>query len=372
MGGFEVNRLVNQFKLAATGGLAALILIGYWNRAIAENESRNIADDRVAQDNIKIPKGMVRIPGGIYAMGVEGAHGDESPVHPVALKPFFMDRHEVTNEEFAEFVKATDFVTQAEKDGYAWCYLKDESDFRSVIGASWLHPEGPGSDIQDRLNHPVVCVSWDDARAYAEWAGKRLPTEAEWEYVSRAGGKDHLVADISKSYLRKSSAESGSHQHQSHSMGSNDLSPSAKAHQNGMSPGPNIADDKLVRVRANIWQGTWPLENALADGYFYTAPAGQFPANEWNVHDMLGNVWEWTSDWYDEQYYQVSPKENPSGPETGELKVARGGSWFCSPNYCGAYSTYFRGASPPDHAFNNVGFRCAADIPTDYGSLNKE
>ena len=118
-----------------------------------------------------------------------------------------------------------------------------------------------------------------------------------------------------------------------------------------------------MAVKANVWQGIWPRANHLEDGYFYTAPVGSFPPNELGLHDMIGNVWEWTADWYAEDEYRTSRRLDPTGPTGGEHRVARGGSWFCSPNYCGAYNSHYRGASPPDRAFNNVGFRCAADPP---------
>jgi len=257
------------------------------------------------------PSGMVRVPGGEYRMGFSDGAEDERPVHPVVLDSFWIDRHEVTNRQFAEFVRATGWVTRAERDGHLWCYLEGADRFRLVSGADWRNPFGPGSAVDERLDHPVVCVSWNDARAYAEWAGKRLPTEAEWEYAARAGDHGHLTA---------------------------------------------------IAAAANVWQGTWPERNELADGFFYTSPVMRFAANPLGVHDMIGNVWEWCSDWYAGDYYERSPAANPSGPDTGDRRVARGGSWFCSVNYCGAYSTNFRGASPPGRAFNNVGFRCAKDI----------
>jgi sulfatase modifying factor 1 len=267
------------------------------------------------------PAGMVLIPGGEFLMGSENFFEDEKPVHKVMVNDFFLDRHEVTNARFAVFVKATGHVTTAEREGHCWAYFEGGTEWQYAEGTDWRHPQGPGSTIEHRPDHPVVCVSWEDAAAYAAWAGRRLPTEAEWEFAARAGDPGHFVA--------------------------------------------RTGEEQPVEteVTANVWEGEWPAHNRLEDGYFYTAPAGSFPANAAGVHDMLGNVWEWTADWYDAEYYAVSPGENPRGPESGDKRVARGGSWFCSPNYCGAYSTHYRGGSPPGHAFNNVGFRCAGDIP---------
>lgn len=292
------------------------------------------------------PEGMVYVPGGVFEMGFKGGHDDEAPVHSVELSPFFIDRTEVTNAEFAAFVDATGHVTQAERDGFAWCYLEGESDFRQVRGAQWRHPQGPDSDIEDRMDHPVVCVTWEDAAAYARWAGKRLPTEAQWEYAARGAGGAHRAAQT----------EDGGN-HEGHASG-DARAPEPTAHH-GSGASPSTADDRDVRlIRANFWQGAWPERNLLEDRHYYTAPAGSFPPNDLGVHDMIGNVWEWTADYYASDYYARSPRRNPTGPETGQNRVARGGSWFCSSNYCGAYSTHYRGASPPTHAFNNVGFRC--------------
>lgn len=311
-----------------------------------------------SQSARRIPAGMAIIPGGVFEMGLAESNADEAPVHAVKLAPFLMDRYEVTNRQFAEFIEATGYVTQAERDGYAWGYLKGASDFQAVTGASWRHPEGPASNLDDRLEHPVVCVSWEDASAYAKWAGKRLPTEAEWEYAARAGSEQHFKAAFN---VVCAPAAGAPHEH-SKLEAAHDLSPSSKSHR--------LASDQLASasaasynlVEANFWQGTWPADNQLLDGFYYTAPVGRFTPNAFGVHDALGNVWEWTADWYAADYYQHSPAKNPAGAESGENRVARGGSWFCSPNYCGAYNTSFRGASPPNHTFNNVGFRCAADL----------
>lgn len=304
-----------------------------------------------------IPEGMVLIPGGVFNMGLAESHADEAPVHEVKLAPFLLDRYEVTNRQFAAFVEATGYVTQAERDGHAWSYLKGASDFQAVAGASWRHPEGRESSIADRMDHPVVCVSWEDAAAYASWAGKRLPTEAEWEYAARSGSVQHF-----KAAFNTSKASAANHQHLSNGSTKHDPSPSAKNHRLAYDHRPAASAENYAYVQANFWQGTWPIDNQLLDEFYYTAPVGRFAPNAWELHDMLGNVWEWTADWYASDYYQHSPVKNPTGPLAGENRVARGGSWFCSANYCGAYNTSFRGASPPDQAFNNVGFRCAADL----------
>lgn len=301
---------------------------------------------------------MVLISGGVYDMGMAGSNADEAPVHAITLAPFLLDRYEVTNRQFAAFVEATGYVTQAERDGYAWVYLKGASDFQAVAGASWRHPEGPASSIENRMDHPVVCVSWEDAAAYAKWAGKRLPTEAEWEYAARAGSTQHFKAAFNAIC---SPAANARHEH-SNMKAAYDLSPSSINHRLAHNYHTAAGAENYVYVQANFWQGTWPADNQLLDGFYYTAPVGRFMPNDFGLYDMLGNVWEWTADWYAADYYQHSPAKNPTGAESGENRVARGGSWFCSPNYCGAYNTSFRGASPPDHTFNNVGFRCAADI----------
>lgn len=233
---------------------------------------------------------MVFIPGGDYLIGDDEGRRD-APRRVVHIEPFQIDRHEVTNREFAQFVEATNYVTTAERQGEAWIYRGGSDNWQLVRGADWRHPLGPSSSIRSADDHPVVLVSWHDALAYARWRGKRLPTEVEWEVAARAGAPHSAM---------------------------------------------------------NIWEGTWPQRNRIADGFFYTAPVGSFRPSGRGLYDMLGNVWEWTDDWYD---------------SAKALKTARGGSWFCSENYCRAYRPGFRGKSPPDRAFNNLGFRCAADVP---------
>lgn len=263
---------------------------------------------------------MVRIPGGTFTMGSGGGrYTDESPPHRVHVSPFLLDRYLVTNAQFAEFVGATHYVTEAERNGYGWVFRHGARDWEKIAGADWRHPEGPGSDIAERMHHPVVQVTWNDAQAFATWTGKRLPTEAEWEFAAR-----------------------GSKERQTFPWG-DELMPDGKP-------------------RANFWQGIWPDTNYLDDGYYYTSPVGRFPPNSFGLYDIVGNVWEWCADWYDENYYTYSPAADPAGPPVGTYKVARGGSWFCSESYCGGYRNAFRGRSPRSSSFNNVGFRCAKSI----------
>ncbi len=288
------------------------------------------------------PKGMVRVPQGSFVMGYPGEYEDELPKHEVQLDAFYLDRSEVTNAEFQAFVDATGHVTEAEKKGYAWVFQSGVREFQRIDGASWRHPQGPDSDLSGKESHPVVCVAWMDAEAYAAWAGKRLPTEAEWEYAARAGKAMHFSADPG--------LHAGEHEAHGH------LAHATASHAEGL-------DNKNIAfIKANVWQGEFPNENSEQDGFYYTAPVASFQANDFGLHDMVGNVWEWCQDWYGADYYSRSPGENPQGPDTGDKRVARGGSWFCSTSYCGAYNTHFRGASPPEEAFANVGFRCAMDI----------
>jgi formylglycine-generating enzyme required for sulfatase activity len=297
------------------------------------------------------PEGMVWIPGGTFLMGTEEPMmRDARPIHPVTVDGFWMDRTEVTNAQFAAFVAATGYVTVAEKkpeardfpgvpaenlvagsvvfdpppgivsldDAYAWWAYRP--------GADWRHPEGPDSSIDGRMDHPVVHVCYDDAAAYAKWAGKRLPTEAEWEFAAR-GGLDR------KRYTW-----------------GDDLKPEGQ-------------------WLANVWQGKFPNENTAEDGFTTTAPVGSYPPNGFGLVDMAGNVWEWCSDWYRPEYYRYSPAENPAGPESSQdpnepgvpKRVQKGGSFLCSDLYCVRYMPGGRGKGQVDSAAQHLGFRCVKD-----------
>lgn len=298
-------------KLAVTfvGAITALIAIASWQELTGEIDplARTLRwASGAVRKTAPIADDMVLVPGGDYIIG--DPHYAGAPLRRVRLERFLIDRHEVTNRDFAAFVAGTGHVTSAESEGGAWVYRGGEADWKWVRGADWRHPLGPDSSIDNGADHPVVLVSWYDAASYAAWSGKRLPTEAEWEVAARDGGVADAGGGASSSPARDGSA--------------------------------------------NVWQGTWPRKNALVDGFFYTAPVGTFQPNALGLYDTIGNVWEWTGDWY----------ADGSGSKPPTLRVAKGGSWFCSANYCSAFRPGFRGRSPPGHAFNNVGFRCVRTL----------
>jgi formylglycine-generating enzyme len=298
------------------------------------------------------PAGMVWIPGGTFWMGCENCEmPDALPVHLVTVDGFWIDETPITNAQFAQFVAATGYVTIAERkpdpkdfpgvppeklvpgsavfsppqepipldNPYAW--------WRYVDGASWKHPEGPGSSTKGREHHPVVHIAWDDAQAYANWAGKRLPTEAEYEFAARGGLDRKLYA------------------------WGDELKPA------GHWP-------------ANIWQGHFPSQNLAEDGFVMTSPVKAFPPNKFGLYDVGGNVWQWCSDWYRPDYYEKLAAQgtvrNPQGPsdsydpqEPGQPKrVQKGGSFLCSDQYCVRYLVGSRGKGAVDSGSSNVGFRC--------------
>jgi formylglycine-generating enzyme required for sulfatase activity len=277
---------------------------------------------------------MVRLPGGTFLMGTESPDGlpadGEGPVREVGLSPFWIDSCAVTNRRFAEFAEATGYVTDAERYGWSFVFgglLPHDFDptrgaaqapwWRQVYGATWDRPEGPGSSIEGRLGHPVVHVSWRDAEAFSAWAGVRLPTEAEWEYAARGG----LV--------------------QQPFPWGDELEPGGEH-------------------RMNVWQGAFPSENSLADGFLGTCPADEFPANGYGLHNTSGNVWEWCSDWFHTHFHgSASERTDPQGPPMGEAKVIRGGSYLCHESYCNRYRVAARSSNTLDTSTGNVGFRCA-------------
>lgn len=280
---------------------------------------------------------MVRLPGGAFVMGSDEPsmfpRDGEGPAREIHLRPFRIDAHAVTNARFATFVKETGYVTDAERLGWSFVFasfLPRGAPVRGhaagtpwwagVDGACWRRPEGPGSDIGPRQNHPVVQVSWHDAQAYCRWAGLRLPTEAEWEYAAR-GGLDRATYPWG-----------------------DELTPRG-AH------------------RCNIWQGTFPTHNTGEDGYVGTAPVKAFPPNGYGLHNTVGNVWEWCADWFSPDHHVDGPRVDPVGPPDGEHRVIRGGSYLCHESYCNRYRVAARSANAPDSGAGNTGFRCAADLP---------
>lgn len=273
------------------------------------------------------PAGMIYLEGGAFTMGDDRSpYAAEAPPHQVEVDAFWIDRHEVTNAEFANFVQATGYETTAEQNGWSPVFDHQQQSWFATTGANWKHPDGPGSSLAGRENYPVVHVSWYDAQAYAKWAGKRLPTEAEWEFAARGG--------LSR---------------QTYPWGERVL-----------------VDGKY---QANYWQGLFPDRDSGLDGFRGLAPVGSFGKNGYGLVDASGNVWEWCSDWFDESLYQqrVSGGQtvrNPTGPNKGMQRVVRGGSWMCSESLGASYRVYSRMAHDPEATFPHVGFRCAKDVQT--------
>jgi sulfatase modifying factor 1 len=280
--------------------------------------------------------GMVLLPGGEFLMGTDSKEGypadGEGPVRKVTLRPFWIDTTVVSNAAFAEFARATGYHTEAERYGWSFVFaglLPDDFPptqavaaapwWRLVEGADWRHPEGPQSSNADRPNHPVIHASWSDAQAYCRWAGKRLPTEAEWEYSARAG----LV--------------------QKRFPWGNELTPNG---QHCM----------------NVWQGEFPRRNTRDDGYYATAPVDAFPPNAYGLYNMTGNVWEWCADWFSPSFHVNASRDNPTGPPNGETKAMRGGSYLCHRSYCYRYRVAARSQNTPDSSTGNLGFRCVRDV----------
>ena len=278
-------------------------------------------------------EGMVFLEGGTFLMGTDDvtfpADG-EGPVREITLSPFWIDPFAVTNAQFQTFVDATGYVSEAERFGWSFVFYQFlPADFpptksvaetpwwRQVFGASWRSPEGPHSSIEERMNHPVVHVSWNDASAYSSWAGKHLPTEAEWEYAARGG-----------------------------------------LEQNIYPWGDRLVPNK--KHRCNIWQGTFPSKNTAKDGFLGTAPVDTFEPNGYGLYNMTGNTWEWCSDWWGTER-EEGLHFNPRGPEEGQAKVIKGGSYLCHASYCNRYRVAARTSNTPDSTTGHMGFRTVRD-----------
>lgn len=287
---------------------------------------------------------LVPVPAGSFRMGSTSFYPEEAPIHTATVNAFGIERHPVTNAQFAEFVDATGYVTVAEKPldpalypGVAEADLLpgalvfrpttgpvDLRDWRQwwdwAGGANWRHPFGQGSDVAGRDDHPVVQVAYPDAAAYAAWAGRRLPTEAEWEYAARAG--------------------------------------STTTYAWGDEPTVGGA------LMANTWQGRFPYRNDGANGWVGTSPVGAFPPNGWGLLDMIGNVWEWTTTPF--SAYHLPPPQNsccppPADPDPGVSQTLKGGSHLCAPEYCHRYRPAARSPQSQDSSTTHIGFRCVVD-----------
>lgn len=275
---------------------------------------------------------MVRLPGGVFWMGSEDAlaypDDGEGPLRQVETSELWIDAEAVTNARFGAFVDDTGHLTQAERFGWSFVFsgllptdfpptqaVAGATWWRQVDGADWWHPEGPQSSLDGRFDHPVVHVSWNDAVAYCEWAGKRLPSEAEWERAARGG-------------LERRAFPWG-----------DELEPNGEH-------------------RMNVWQGDFPSHNSLEDGYLGTAPAGSYPPNGYGLHSTTGNVWEWTADWFSSTFRTRDRRRDPLGPRRGTHKVQKGGSYLCHASYCRRYRVAARTGNTPDSSTGNLGFRC--------------
>jgi len=310
-----------------------------------ETPAVRIEETIAVRSSIDPSEGLVSLPGGEFVMGTDTREGfpadGEGPSRLVRVSPFYISPHAVTNAEFQRFADATGYVTEAEKFGWSYVFhlFVSEETKRQVVsvpqnapwwyavnGAYWAKPEGPDSDVRDRMNHPVVHVSWNDAEAYCRWSGQRLPTEAEWEYAARGGleRKTYPWGDLLK--------PDGEH-------------------------------------RCNIWQGKFPIKNNASDGYEGTAPVDAYKPNGYGLYNMSGNVWEWCADWFSPAYHKATSNDNPRFGQPTDKRSMRGGSYLCHRSYCNRYRVAARSSNTPDSSGGNTGFRVVYSSEKD-ASLN--
>jgi formylglycine-generating enzyme required for sulfatase activity len=323
-----------EFKLFAEAGVPHPCCVPTRQRASVLAESRALAAARNAS-RAGSTEGMVKLDGGRFFMGTDSDDGfpadGEGPIREVTLDPFYIDKEPVTNEGFAEFIRTTGYVTEAERFGWSFVFQghvpKEWIDQRvpgtrwwcKVNSADWRHPEGPDSSVAARERVPVVHVSWHDAAEYARWAGKRLPTEAEWEFAARGGLEQKIYP------------------------WGDELMPAG-------------------RHMCNIWQGEFPFRDTGEDGFTAPAPAAAFAANGYGLYGVSGNAWEWCADWFHPNYHVMGTRINPVGPGSGVNRSMRGGSYLCHKSYCNRYRVAARTSNTPDSATTNISFRCVRDV----------
>jgi formylglycine-generating enzyme required for sulfatase activity len=279
--------------------------------------------------------GMIRLDGGRFLMGTDSSEAfpndGEGPIREVTVDGFWMDARPVSNEQFGEFVKATGYKTESERYGWSFVFhthiapelIEDRAPSTTwwckVSGSAWDHPEGPESSVEHRLEYPVTHVTWNDAAAYAKWAGKRLPTEAEWEYAARGGLEQRIYP------------------------WGDELTPDG-------------------RHLCNVWQGEFPHHDTGEDGWTSVAPADAFPPNGYGLLGITGNAWEWCADWFHLSWHMTASRVNPVGPPEGTRRLMKGGSYLCHRSYCNRYRVAARTSNTADSATTNISFRCVRDL----------
>jgi formylglycine-generating enzyme len=307
-------------------------------RAVQLETSRRVSAERL-RATAGSTAGMIKLDGGPFLMGTENKEGfpadGEGPIREVRVDPFYMDTYPVTNEQFSEFVAATGYKKEAERFDWSFVFqghiapedygrlvedtVRAVSWWCKVRGAYWRRPEGPDSSIDSRSAYPVTHVSWNDAFAYAQWAGKRLPTEAEWEYAARGGLEQKIYP------------------------WGDELTPGG-------------------RHLCNVWQGEFPNHDTADDGFSAPGPVHSFPPNGYGFYTITGNAWEWCNDWFHPSYHVTATRINPVGPAEGGAKVMKGGSYLCHKSYCNRYRVAARTSNTPDSSTTNISFRCVRDI----------